>query len=104
MSSSSTRYLSVFGHKLDAAALAEHGHTAHSQMQTLWQNTKVLLSNPDAVPFFAMSLLMGFGVGVLYTYLFLYLDELGEPTYLPLFSALKWPIIRCKDGAGCDPC
>lgn len=46
-------------------------------MQRLWHNTRILLSNPEAVPFFAMSLLMGFGVGVLSTYLFLYLDELG---------------------------
>lgn len=60
-------------------------HLQHgSQMQRLWHNTRILLSNPEAVPFFAMSLLMGFGVGVLSTYLFLYLDELGELMYIYL--------------------
>ena len=58
---------------------AEHRDKADGQKHSLWRNARVLLSNPEAVPFFAMSLLMGFGVGVLYTYLFLYLDELGEP-------------------------
>ena len=37
-----------------------------------------LMANPEALPFFAMSLLMGFAVGLLSTYLFLYLDELSE--------------------------
>ena len=54
-----------------------HAHNAAPDMG-LWQRWKILLSNPQAVPFFAMSLLMGFGTGVLSTYLFLYLDELGE--------------------------
>ena len=56
-----------------------HSGHAHGAADTsLWQRWKILLSNPQAVPFFAMSLLMGFGTGVLSTYLFLYLDELGE--------------------------
>ena len=38
------------------------------------------MANPEALPFFAMSLLMGFAVGLLSTYLFLYLDELSECT------------------------
>ena len=38
------------------------------------------MANPEALPFFAMSLLMGFAVGLLSTYLFLYLDELSKRT------------------------
>lgn len=52
-------------------------HAGKHGRKRLWHDVRVLLSNPEAVPFFAMSLLMGFGVGVLSTYLFLYLDELG---------------------------
>ena len=67
---------------------AGHASKHRSQRQRLWHDTKVLLSNPEAVPFFAMSLLMGFGVGVLSTYLFLYVDELGKLPLHPLDKAL----------------
>ena len=55
-----------------------HGHHAEGPELGLWQRWQRLLQNPEAVPFFAMSLLMGFGTGILSVYLFLYLDELGE--------------------------
>ena len=51
---------------------------AVEQAVGVWPRWKQLLGNPEAVPFFAMSLLMGFGTGILSVYLFLYLDELGE--------------------------
>ena len=54
------------------------GHENGAEDVGLWQRWKVLLGNPQAVPFLAMSLLMGFGTGILSVYLFLYLDELGE--------------------------
>lgn len=55
-----------------------HGHESGAEHVGVWQRWKTLLKNPQAVPFFAMSLLMGFGTGILSVYLFLYLDELGE--------------------------
>ena len=62
----------------------------------LWPRWRKLLANPEAVPFFAMSLLMGFGTGVLSVYLFLYLDELGE---LNLRSCDRLP---CTAAVSCD--
>lgn len=69
----------------------------------LWPRWRRLLANPEAVPFFAMSLLMGFGTGILSVYLFLYLDELGGSEMLmglcitvtcivelPIFAANNW--------------
>ncbi|KAK9820614.1 hypothetical protein WJX72_012297 [[Myrmecia] bisecta] len=51
--------------------------TAAAQKLGFWEGMRMLLANPEALPFFAMSLLMGFGTGNLGNYLFLYLDELG---------------------------
>ena len=82
-------------HQFAASAHSMHGDNQVSQpllpstpgMQSprreghvlsMWQSWKKLLGNPEAVPFFAMSLLMGFGTGTLSVYLFLYLDELGK--------------------------
>ncbi len=60
-------------------ARQSHGHELKAVEQlSLWQRWKTLLGNPEAVPFFAMSLLMGFGTGILSVYLSLYLDELGK--------------------------
>lgn len=57
---------------------AQLGQESGAKVVPLWQRWRKLLANPQAVPFFAMSLLMGFGTGILSVYLFLYLDELGE--------------------------
>ena len=62
----------------DDAQHQHHGHERAAEEVGVWQRWKKLLGNPQAVPFFAMSLLMGFGTGILSVYLFLYLDELGE--------------------------
>jgi hypothetical protein len=43
-----------------------------------WQGIQQLLFNPRALVFFGMVLTMGFGVGNIEGYLFLYLDSLGE--------------------------
>lgn len=43
-----------------------------------WAGVAQLLSNPEAAIFFAQALLMGFGVGNIEGFLFLYLDQLGE--------------------------
>ena len=56
----------------------QHGHDNGAEDVGVWQKWRELLGNPQAVPFFAMSLLMGFGTGILSVYLFLYLDELGK--------------------------
>lgn len=63
---------------LHGAHRQQHGHGSHGEEVGAWKRWRTLLSNPQAVPFFAMSLLMGFGTGILSVYLFLYLDELGE--------------------------
>ena len=75
-------------HTLQPGSSQVHAHHALSQpllhmeqeeqAMGLWPRWRRLLANPEAVPFFAMSLLMGFGTGILSVYLFLYLDELGE--------------------------
>ena len=57
---------------------AQHDQQSSVEDVKVWQRWKTLLGNPEAVPIFAMSLLMGFGTGILSVYLFLYLDELGE--------------------------
>lgn len=56
----------------------QHGLERDAEEVGAWKRWRRLLGNPQAVPFFAMSLLMGFGTGILSVYLFLYLDELGE--------------------------
>eukprot|EP00891_Asterochloris_glomerata_P009207 jgi/Astpho2/9207/fgenesh1_pg.00137_%23_29_t len=53
-----------------------HDYHGHHVRLPFWQGMRQLMANPEALPFFAMSLLMGFAVGLLSTYLFLYLDEL----------------------------
>ena len=63
---------------LHDAQRQQHGHDSGAEDVGVWQRWRTLLGNPQAVPFFAMSLLMGFGTGILSVYLFLYLDELGE--------------------------
>ena len=65
---------------LHDAHTQHHSHDNAAEVAGLgvWQRWKKLLRNPEAVPFFAMSLLMGFGTGILSVYLFLYLDELGQ--------------------------
>ena len=62
----------------DAQRQEKNGHESAAADMSVWQKWRKLLGNPQAVPFFAMSLLMGFGTGILSVYLFLYLDELGE--------------------------
>ena len=62
---------------LGGQALALDEKTGERELD-IWQRWRTLLGNPEAVPFFAMSLLMGFGTGTLSVYLFLYLDELGK--------------------------
>ena len=63
---------------LHGAHHQQHGHESGTEDVGVWQRWRKLLGNPQAVPFFAMSLLMGFGTGILSVFLFLYLDELGE--------------------------
>ena len=63
---------------LHGAHHQQHGHEREAEEVGTWKRWRRLLGNPQAVPFFAMSLLMGFGTGILSVYLFLYLDELGE--------------------------
>ncbi|DBA86562.1 TPA: hypothetical protein ACH3X1_005042 [Trebouxia sp. C0004] len=100
-------------HSLQPGSSQMYAHHALSQplLQTeqeeqavgLWPRWRKLLANPEAVPFFAMSLLMGFGTGILSVYLFLYLDELGGSEMLmglcitvtcvvelPIFAANNW--------------
>ncbi|DBA66577.1 TPA: hypothetical protein ACH3X2_002234 [Trebouxia sp. C0005] len=100
-------------HTLQPGSSQVHAHHALSQplLQTeqeeqamgLWLRWRRLLANPQAVPFFAMSLLMGYGTGILSVYLFLYLDELGGSEMLmglcitvtcivelPIFAANNW--------------
>ncbi|KAL3145053.1 hypothetical protein ABBQ32_003542 [Trebouxia sp. C0010 RCD-2024] len=82
---------------------AQHEQQSVVEDKKAWQRWKKLLGNPEAVPFFAMSLLMGFGTGILSVYLFLYLDELGGSEMLmglcitvtcivelPIFAANNW--------------
>jgi hypothetical protein len=45
-----------------------------------WDGMRRLLLNPHALVFYGMVLVMGFGVGNIEGYLFLYLDSLGERT------------------------
>ena len=53
-----------------------------------WSGVAQLLSNPEAAVFFSQALLMGFGVGNIEGFLFLYLDELGEQHVVFDFSFL----------------
>ena len=92
-------------HSLQPGSSRVHAHHALSQplLQTqqeeqavgLWPKWRKLLANPEAVPFFAMSLLMGFGTGILSVYLFLYLDELGELNTCSGGRLLRTPAVSC---------
>lgn len=55
---------------------------ALSPRVNLWRGMVQLLSKPEVVLFFCQALLIGFGVGSIENYLFLYLDELGGCTPL----------------------
>ena len=67
----------------------------HHVRLPFWQGVRQLMANPEALPFFAMSLLMGFAVGLLSTYLFLYLDELSEYICQLLLGQCEWPSCKC---------
>jgi len=92
-------------HTLQPGSSQVHAHHALSQplLQTeqeeqavgLWPRWRRLLANPEAVPFFAMSLLMGFGTGILSVYLFLYLDELGELKLCSCNRLLRTTAVSC---------
>ena len=41
------------------------------------QKALLVLSNPEAVTFFCIAVLMGYGMGTIDSFLFLFLDELG---------------------------
>ena len=55
------------------------------------QKAAIVLCNPQAIIFFGMALLMGYGIGTIDTYLFLYLDELG--------ANLTRAFTRCRDAS-----
>lgn len=44
------------------------------------QKVAIVLSNPEAVAFFCIAGLMGYGMGTIDSFLFLFLDELGAGT------------------------
>ena len=100
-------------HSLQPGSSRVHAHHALSQplLQTqqeeqavgLWPKWRKLLANPEAVPFFAMSLLMGFGTGILSVYLFLYLDELGELNSCSCDRLVRTPAVSC-DVLTCPLC
>ena len=41
------------------------------------QKVAIVMRNPEAVTFFCIAVLMGYGMGTIDSFLFLYLDELG---------------------------
>jgi len=69
----------------EVLAQLEQGPGQHAQQQGqpqpevhFWAGVAQLLRNPEASIFLAMAVTMGFGVGNIEGYLFLYLDQLGE--------------------------
>lgn len=44
---------------------------------SLLQKAAIVLSNPEALSFFCIAVLMGYGMGTIDSFLFLFLDELG---------------------------
>lgn len=85
---------------------AQHDQQRSVEDVKVWQRWKTLLGNPEAVPFFAMSLLMGFGTGILSVYLFLYLDELGERAYTlnpGCWTASHWHDTAAPHSAASQP-
>ena len=53
------------------------GGNCKQQVQ-FWQGARQLATNPAALLFLCQATVMGFGVGTIETYLFLFLQELGE--------------------------
>lgn len=51
---------------------------AAQQWMRFWRGLRQLLGNPEAAIFLAQALFFGFGVGNIESFLFLYLDEMGE--------------------------
>jgi hypothetical protein len=49
-----------------------------------WRGLGQLLSSPEALIFLAMATVMGYAVGTIESWLFLWLDELGESSHLCL--------------------
>ncbi|PRW44509.1 major facilitator superfamily [Chlorella sorokiniana] len=63
--------------QLEQHGAAEQPPPADQPRVHYWAGVAQLLSNPEAAIFFVQALTMGFGVGNIESYLFLFLDQLG---------------------------
>lgn len=60
------------------AGTARAAGTAQPPPQGLWSGLHRLLGDPEVATFFVLATLMGFGHGVLGSFLFMFLVQLGE--------------------------